>query len=88
MCFLLFPLIELTKYYQLKQEFDTVKELRSLSGFGWDDERKLVIASPEVWDEYLKVSLLVTDSFLAYFMSLSETPQSKNVAQKTLPFVR
>jgi hypothetical protein len=41
----------------LKQEFNIVKQLCGLSGFGWDDERKIVMTSPEVWDRYLKVSL-------------------------------
>ena len=26
------------------------------SGFGWDFDRKVVIADKEVWEEYLKVS--------------------------------
>lgn len=42
---------------QLKQEFDIIKELRSLSGFGWDDERKVVTAEASVWDAYIEVSL-------------------------------
>jgi len=42
-------------HFQLKQEFDIVKTLRGLSGFGWDDERKIVTASSDVWDAYIEV---------------------------------
>ncbi|KAH9008954.1 hypothetical protein EDB84DRAFT_1571646 [Lactarius hengduanensis] len=41
-------------YPQLKQEYDTVKELRKLSGFGWDPTKKSVTASLDVWSEYCK----------------------------------
>ena len=43
---------------QLKQEFEIVKELRGLSGFGWDDIKKIVTATDEVWEAYLAVSNL------------------------------
>ena len=42
---------------QLKKEYDIVKELRSLSGFGWDEATKQVHTLPPVWDEYIKVHL-------------------------------
>jgi hypothetical protein len=54
-CVLVFP-NSADMILQLKQEFDIVKELRGISGFGWDDERKVVTASPEVWEPYLEVS--------------------------------
>ena len=41
---------------QIKGSYLMVKELRGLSGFGWDEDRKVVVASDEVWDEYIKVS--------------------------------
>lgn len=31
-----------------------MKKLRGQSGFGWDDERQMVTAPSDVWDEYLK----------------------------------
>lgn len=40
---------------QLKKEFDIVKELQNLLGFGWDNAMKHVL--PAVWDECLKVCL-------------------------------
>jgi len=42
---------------QLKGEYLEVKKLHSLSGFGWDDDLKVVTASPDVWERYLKVRL-------------------------------
>ena len=41
---------------QLKQEYDTIKELCKLSGFGWDDAKMCVTAPHNVWAEYCKVS--------------------------------
>ncbi|KAE9390708.1 hypothetical protein BT96DRAFT_775954, partial [Gymnopus androsaceus JB14] len=38
----------------MKAEFKIVATLRSLSGFGWDDVRKMVTATDEVWDSYLE----------------------------------
>ena len=32
-----------------------VKKLRNLSGFGWDVDNKIVIASDDVWDQYIMV---------------------------------
>ena len=40
---------------QLKLEYDVVKELRGLSGFGWDATLSTVQADPEVWTAYIKV---------------------------------
>ena len=34
-----------------------VKHLRGLSGWGWDDTRKIIIAPDDVWDAYLAASL-------------------------------
>ena len=47
--------ILLNHILQLKQHFKTVKKLREVSGFGWDDGAKLVTVSDDVWDIYLKV---------------------------------
>ncbi|KAH9040660.1 hypothetical protein EDB85DRAFT_1924505 [Lactarius pseudohatsudake] len=41
------------RWQRLKQEYEVIKELRGLSGFGWDDTKKLVTATAEVWDAYL-----------------------------------
>jgi hypothetical protein len=42
-------------YFQLKGEFIEVKKLRELSGFGWDDDLKVVTATADVWEAYIKV---------------------------------
>ncbi|KAH9059520.1 Myb/SANT-like DNA-binding domain-containing protein [Lactarius vividus] len=41
------------RWQRIKQEFETVKELRGLSGFGWDDAKKTVTATDDVWEAYL-----------------------------------
>ncbi|KAJ6576148.1 hypothetical protein DFH09DRAFT_1311585 [Mycena vulgaris] len=38
----------------LKSNFNVVYALRGASGFGWDDGLKMVTATDEVWDTYLK----------------------------------
>ena len=40
---------------QLKLEYDVVKELRGLSGFGWDTMLSTVQADPDEWTAYIKV---------------------------------
>ncbi|KAH9042420.1 hypothetical protein EDB84DRAFT_1559391 [Lactarius hengduanensis] len=41
----------------IKQEFETVKELRGLLGFGWEDAKKTVMATDKVWEAYLAFPL-------------------------------
>ncbi|KAJ3723958.1 hypothetical protein C8R42DRAFT_719848 [Lentinula raphanica] len=43
------------RYGSLKQSYSEVKALREMSGFGWDDIEKKVIATEEVWDNLLNV---------------------------------
>ncbi|KAF9777305.1 hypothetical protein BJ322DRAFT_986067, partial [Thelephora terrestris] len=38
----------------LKSEYMQVKRLRGMSGFGWDDGRKLVVADDEHWNQLKK----------------------------------
>jgi hypothetical protein len=39
----------------MKGEFLSVKKLRAMSGFGWDDAKGVVTAAQDVWDKLLKV---------------------------------
>ncbi|KAJ3765175.1 hypothetical protein FB446DRAFT_795320 [Lentinula raphanica] len=43
------------RYSSLKQSYSEVKALREMSGFGWDDIEKKVVATEEVWDNLLNV---------------------------------
>ena len=43
---------------QLKLEYKIVKELRELSGFGWDKGKQMMMVLGEVWTKYLKASYL------------------------------
>ncbi|KAF7358753.1 MYB transcription factor 08 [Mycena sanguinolenta] len=45
--------VEATGLAEFKKAFLEVKKLRGLSGFGWDDGRKMVTASDEIWDAYI-----------------------------------
>ncbi|KAF8056485.1 Myb/SANT-like DNA-binding domain-containing protein, partial [Lyophyllum atratum] len=38
----------------LKASYVQVHKLRNCSGFGWDDQAKMVTATDDVWDAYLK----------------------------------
>ena len=38
-----------------KKLYDALKELQDQTGFGWDENRKMVIANDSVWNEYIKV---------------------------------
>ena len=44
---------------QLKSQYNTVKKLTELSGFGWDDVLHVVVASDEVWEKYIEVQHFV-----------------------------
>ncbi|KAK1221507.1 hypothetical protein PQX77_015683 [Marasmius sp. AFHP31] len=39
-----------SRWTRFKSDHKMVKELSEKSGFGWDDERKCVVATDEVWD--------------------------------------
>ncbi|KAF8341693.1 Myb/SANT-like DNA-binding domain-containing protein [Amanita rubescens] len=44
------------RWNSLKKEYKEVKHIRDLSGFGWDDAKKVVTATPEVWEALLAKS--------------------------------
>ncbi|KAK7295758.1 hypothetical protein RJT34_18670 [Clitoria ternatea] len=52
--------IHLTKYNirnrlkTLKKRYQLLKELLSLTGFKWDETKKMVIANDSTWDDYIK----------------------------------
>ncbi|KAH9056694.1 hypothetical protein EDB87DRAFT_1205608 [Lactarius vividus] len=43
-----------SRWQRFKQEFNTVKELRATSGFMWNDQEKIVRASADVWEAYVR----------------------------------
>lgn len=47
------------KFKTLKKTYGDLKVMLDLSGFGWDDTRKMVTAEQEVWKEYVAVSQLI-----------------------------
>lgn len=42
-----------------KKQYDILKELLDQSGFEWDENRKMVIANDSVWNEYIKVHVIL-----------------------------
>ena len=70
---------------QLKQEYNVVKELRGLLGFGWDCQNCIVTTDSEVWDAYIKVSMSFVDhcSSHAWLQNLSN---NKLKTFRTKPF--
>ena len=69
--------------FELKQEFDIVKKLRGLSGFGWDDADQKVIASDDVWEDYLKVKVSTMFTELTqYAYNAAYNPQEHQQHQK------
>jgi len=45
-------------FLQLKDDYKIVKELQDKSGFGWDDVKKILTATPDIWEKYLEVIIL------------------------------
>ena len=43
-----------SQYAYLKKKYSVFKELKSNSGFGWDEELNIPTAPNEVWDAYIK----------------------------------
>jgi hypothetical protein len=48
-----------TKWGRLKKDYKEVKWFKEVSGFGWDNEKHIPIAEPQVWAQLEKVLLLL-----------------------------
>ncbi|CAL5427416.1 unnamed protein product [Camellia sinensis] len=42
------------KYHRIRQAYNTFVKLKNHTGFGWDEQRKTVMASDDVWDHFVK----------------------------------
>ncbi|KAL7175256.1 hypothetical protein ACSBR2_028961 [Camellia fascicularis] len=42
------------KYHRIRQAYNTFVKLKNHTGFSWDEQRKTVMASDDVWDHYVK----------------------------------
>jgi hypothetical protein len=42
----------------MKAEYKGIKTLCRRSGFTWDENLKMIIAAPDAWNEFIKVSLV------------------------------
>lgn len=43
------------RYKTLRRQYNAIKSLLGSHGFGWDDERHMVTADDNVWQDYIKV---------------------------------
>ncbi|KAJ7318056.1 hypothetical protein DFH08DRAFT_715075 [Mycena albidolilacea] len=43
-----------TRWVSEKADYLIVKSLREKSGWGWDDERHLIVVSDDIWEEFIK----------------------------------
>jgi Myb/SANT-like DNA-binding domain len=61
---------QLKEAFNNLKEYQVVKGLRNLSGFGWDEEKSRVTAEPDVWNAFLEnrpaAAKYRTKSFLYY----------------------
>lgn len=44
------------RYKTLRRQFNAIKSLLRSDGFAWDDERQMVTADDNVWQDYIKVN--------------------------------
>lgn len=44
------------RYKTLRRQFNAIKRLLRSDGFSWDDERQMVTADDNVWQDYIKVT--------------------------------
>ncbi|PBK65746.1 hypothetical protein ARMSODRAFT_891574 [Armillaria solidipes] len=47
-------------FFQLKKKYWLLQHLKNLSGFGWDNKRKMVTATNAVWEMCIKVSSYIS----------------------------
>lgn len=47
-----------SQFIRLKKGYKEVKHLHNLSGFGWDNDRNVLMADEEMWAPVLQVSIL------------------------------
>ena len=47
------------RYKTLRRQYNVIKNLLELDGFVWDDTRQMVTADDSVWQDYIKVCILL-----------------------------
>ena len=47
------------RYKTLRRQYNVLKNLLDLDGFAWDDTRQMVIADDYVWQDYIKVCVVL-----------------------------
>ncbi|KHG01347.1 hypothetical protein F383_21692 [Gossypium arboreum] len=47
------------RYKTLRRQYNVIKNLLQLDGFTWDDDRQMVIADDSVWQDYIKIDVVL-----------------------------
>ena len=61
------------RHKTLRNLYKAIKNLLCQRGFSWDEQRQMVTADNNVWDEYIKVQCLLYHSKLFHVCSWSLT---------------
>lgn len=64
-----------------------VKRLRGMSGFGWDDGRKLVVADDEHWNQLKKVCFTTNSLHIILSILIAEGPKHWEMENYTVPYL-
>lgn len=67
------------RYKTLRRQYNVIKNLLELDGFVWDDARQMVTADDNVWQDYIKVCILLNwvvlnDTFRATMLHIFTSP--------------
>lgn len=72
-------------YSNLWKQYNDVKNLLEQSGFSWDDNRKMVVASDDAWATIIKVWQVIFHGLLFFLpLALWESKLMKYVCRRTL----
>ena len=69
--------------FQLKTKFKEVAALQEKSGFGWDDNFKLVTVTREVWDALIEIQPFIHMQPIS--KTFTEQAWTQKIEEKALP---
>ena len=73
-------------YTQLKQTFDIVKGIKTQSGWGWNEIKNVTRVSDDVWDNYVKVSVISLSSLIVMSYDCRNTQRQRIGAPSHLTY--
>jgi hypothetical protein len=72
-------------FFQLKGEYKTVKALRQMSGFGWNEGKQCVTAAADVWNAYIAVSASIQPLVIVLNHPLIGPSKGITLSQEGIP---